>query len=71
MDTEHVEPIRGCFEDWHLEGVANSSHGGGESIFPGELVENGLAIAEMHKARRGNRKIDRLVLEMAEDMNGA
>src|SRR5262249_23484367 len=68
---EDVEPIRSCFESRHLEGIADSGHGLGNSVFAGKSVEDGLAIAKMVEARCRNRKIDRLLLETAEDMERA
>ena len=69
--AEHIELIRCRLEDRNLKRIAKSGHRGGDSILTGESVEDGLAIAEMHEARRGEREIDRLLLETREDVEQA
>ena len=69
--TEDIKVIRGCLEHRNLKRITQSRHRRGQSILRGESVEDGLAIAEMDVARRGEREVDRLFFEMREDVKNA
>src|SRR4029077_12559291 len=69
--AKHIEPIRCRLEDRNLKRIANSGHRGGDTILTSKSVENGLSIAEMHETRGGEWEIDRLFLEMREDVQQA
>ncbi len=69
--TEDIKVIRGCLENRNLERITQSRHRRGESILTGESVEDGLSVAEMDVARRGEREIDGLFFEMREDVKNA
>src|SRR6476619_4269007 len=71
VQAEHIEPIRCRFEDRNLKRIAKSGHGGGDAILTSKSVEDGLPIAEMHETGGGKREIDRLLLEMREDVEQA
>ena len=69
--TEDIKVIRGCLENRNLKRITQSRHRRGQSILSGESVEDGLAVAEMDVARRGEREVDRLFFEMREDVKNA
>src|SRR5436190_22539267 len=69
--AEHIEPIRCRLEDRNLKRIAKSRHRGGDTILTSKSVENGLPIAEMRETRCGKWEIDRLFLEMREDVQQA
>src|SRR5947207_13956387 len=69
--AEHIEPIRCRLEDRNLKRIAKSSHRGGDTILTSKSVEKGLPITEMHETRCGEWEIDRLLLEMREDVQQA
>src|SRR5207247_9860344 len=67
----HVGAVRGSIEDRDLKRIAKSRHRGGDTILTSKSVENGLPIAEMRETRCGKWEIDRLFLEMREDVQQA
>src|SRR5881275_1954034 len=69
--AEHIEPIRCRLEDRNLKRIAKSGHRGGDTILTSKSVEDGLPIAEMRETRCGKWEIDRLFLEMREDVEQA
>ena len=69
--TEDIKVIRGRLEKRNLKRVTQSGHRRGQSILTGESVEDGLAVAEMHVARRGEREVDGLFFEVREDVQNA
>src|SRR6266513_4294382 len=69
--AEDIKPIRCRLEDRNLKRIAKSRHRGGDTILTSKSVENGLPIAEMHETRCGKWEIDRLFLEMREDVQQA
>ena len=62
--AKHLEVIRRRLEDRYLERITQPGHSGGQPVFAGEPIEDLLPVAEMVEARRRNREIDRLFLEM-------
>src|SRR5437588_8022827 len=69
--SEHIEPIRCRLEDRNLKRIAQFGHRGGDTILTSKSVEDGLSIAEMHETGGGKREIDRLLLEMRENVQQA
>ena len=69
--TEDIKVIRGRLENRNLKRITQPGHRRGQSILSGESVEDGLAVAEMHVARRGEREVDRLFFETREDVKNA
>ena len=66
--AEDIKVIRGGLENRNLKRISQSRHRRGQSILTGESVEDGLTVAEMYVARRGERKVDRLLPEMRKDL---
>src|SRR5436190_15475910 len=69
--AEHIEPIRCRLEDRNLKRIAKSGHRGGDTVLTSKSVEDDLPIAEMHETGCGEWEIDRLLLEMREDVQQA
>src|SRR5437773_11395083 len=69
--AEHIEPIRCRLEDRNLKRIAKSGHRRRDTILTSKSVKDGLPIAEMRETRCGKWEIDRLLLQMREDMRQA
>src|SRR5437588_1410994 len=69
--AEHIEPIRCRLKDRNLKRIAKSGHRGGDAVLTSKSAEDDLPIAEMRETRCGEWEIDRLLLEMREDVEHA
>ncbi len=62
--SEHVEPVRGCFENRHRQRIAETRYRRRLLILGGKPGENRLRISIKHEPRRGHLELIRPVFPL-------